>query len=100
MIDYGDQESKEIDEGDELQQSDEEQEIKNRNKPIINSVDKKDVEELINMRSNFGNINFKNLRNMKIILNSLNYIKINIQIHFYYNFYYLNNIKRCIISKY
>ena len=58
MIDYGDQESKEIDEGEELQQSDEEQEIKNRSKPIINLVDKKEVEELINMRSNFGNINF------------------------------------------
>ena len=34
------------------------QEIKNRNKPIINLFDKKEVEELINMRSNFGNINF------------------------------------------
>jgi hypothetical protein len=55
-----DQELKDLDkdDGDELQQSDEEEEIKNRNKPIINVVDKKEVEELINLRTNFGNINF------------------------------------------
>lgn len=60
LIDYGDQELKELDkdDGDELQQSDQEEEIKNRNKPIINLVDKKEAEELINMRTNFGNINF------------------------------------------
>lgn len=49
MIDYGDQELDKND-GDEIQQNDEEEEMKNRNKPIINLVDKKDVEELINMR--------------------------------------------------
>jgi len=49
LIDYGDQELDKND-GDEIQQNDEEEEMKNRNKPIINLVDKKDVEELINMR--------------------------------------------------
>ncbi len=49
MIDYGDQELDKND-VDEIQQNDEEEEMKNRNKPIINLVDKKDVEELINMR--------------------------------------------------
>ena len=49
MIDYGDQELDKND-GDEIQQNDEEEEMKNRSKPIINLVDKKDVEELINMR--------------------------------------------------
>jgi hypothetical protein len=52
LIDYGDQELKEIDkdDGDEIQQNDEEEEIKNRNKPIINLVDRKEVDELINLR--------------------------------------------------
>lgn len=52
MIDFGDQEMKEIDNnyGDEILQNDEEEEIKNRIKPIINLVDRKEADELINLR--------------------------------------------------